>query len=164
MIKKFDEFLNEDSLDDFDIDGKIAKKRGEVSAQRKAEVHKLINNTMTKIQKNCKSFFEKKGLNLKQGSRATLNEYAIEYPDLSWGFTYSQRDGIRFLVVIGEYGRIEGVEKSESYEFLREFVEFIKSKIKYLRCNNDIWKDSMTGIHGSASFIVRFTAEVQDLK
>ena len=33
-----------------------------------------------------------------------------------------------------------------------------------LYCNDDIWKDSMTGIHGSASFIVRFTAEVQDLK
>ena len=68
------------------------------------------------------------------------------------------------MVVIGEYGRIEGVEKSENYELLKEFAEFIKSKIKYLHCNNDIWEDSMTGIHGSASFIVRFVAEVQDLK
>lgn len=119
---------------------------------------------MTKIQKNCKSFFEKKGLKLKQGLHARSNEYVIEYPDLGWGFTYSQRDGVRFLVAIGEYGRIEGIEKDKSYEFLKEFAEFIKSKIKYLHCNDDIWKDSMTGIHGSASFIVRFTAEVQDLK
>lgn len=164
MIKKFDEFLNEDSLDDFDIDGKIAKKRSETPEQRKVEVRRLISKTMTKIQKNCKSFFEQKGLNLKEGIRARTNTYVVKYPDLSWGFTYSPRDGVRFLVVIGEYGRIEGVEKGECYEFLREFVEFIKSKIKYLHCKDDIWEDSMTGIHGSASFIVRFTAEVQDLK
>lgn len=101
---------------------------------------------------------------LKEATRARKNSYVVEYPDLSWGFTYSPRDGVNFLVVIGEYGRIEGVEKSENYELLKEFAEFIKSKIKYLHCNNDIWEDSMTGIHGSASFIVRFVAEVQDLK
>ena len=64
MIKNFDQFLNEDSLDDFDIGGKIAKERAGVSEQRKREVRKLIGSTMTKIQKNCKSFFEKKGLDI----------------------------------------------------------------------------------------------------
>ena len=165
MIKLFEEFINEDSLDDFDIDGKIAKERAGVSDQRKQEVSRLISKTIAKIEKNCKSFFESKGLNLKPaGMYVRSNTYKLEYPNLSWGFTYSQRDGLSFLVVIGEYARIDGIEKDKNYEFLREFAEFIKSKIKYLRCNDDIWQDSITGIHGSASFIVRFTTEVKDLK
>ena len=43
--------LNEDSLDDFDINGEIAKKRNTVSTQRKQEVEKQIDKFYSIIQK-----------------------------------------------------------------------------------------------------------------
>lgn len=164
MIKKYEDFLNEDSLDDFDIGGKAAAKRAATPDQTKVEVDKLIDKTIAKIHKNCEIFFKQKGLNLKENKYAYANTYRIERPNLSWGFTYSPRDGINFLVIIGGYGHIEGIEKDESYTFLKEFADFIKSKIKFLHCNNDIWKDSLSGIYGSAPFIVRFGVELKDLK
>ncbi|MBP5785104.1 MAG: hypothetical protein J6W16_05930 [Methanobrevibacter sp.] len=156
--------INEDSLDDFDIDGKYAKTRNTVSQSIKNKTGKLIDKTIASIQQTCEKFFAQKGMKMKQNKYMNSDVYKIEYPDLSWGFTYKPENRISFLVVIGEYGHIEGIEKADSEKFLKEFANFICNEIPYLKCNNDIWKDSLSGIHGSASWIVRFGTQLKDLK
>lgn len=158
------ENLNEDSLDDFDIDGKIAKERNAVSAAIKTKTARAINKTMNEMYELCDKFFAQKGMKIKQYRYSKSDTYKIEYPDLGWGFTYKPNNSVEFLLVIGECGSIDGVEKENSIEFLKELVEFITSEIKYLRCDDDIWKDSMWGIHGTAPYIVRFTTQLKDLK
>ena len=158
--------VNEDSLDDFDIDGSIAKERNAASDDIKAKTAMAISKTMNKMYKLCEKFFAQKGMKMKQSRYSNSDTYRIEYPDLGWGFTYKPEDTINFLLVIGSYGRIAGVENST--EFLKELVDFIESKIKNLKCNRgwsyDIWEDSLSGIHGSGSLIARFGIKLKDLK
>lgn len=168
MIKLFEDFINEDSLDDFDIDGKIAKERNAVSNDVKFKTAAGINKTMNKMYTLCEKFFKQKGMKMKQSRYSNSDAYKIEYPDLGWGFTYKPDNTVSFLLVIGEYGSIDGVEKENTTEFLKELVDFIESKIKNLKCNMgwgyDIWEDSIGGIHGSASWIARFGIKLKDLK
>ena len=174
-ILNFDNFImesknfglvNEDSLDDFDINGSIARERNAVPNAVKVKTVSGISKTMNKMYKLCDKFFEQKGVKIRYHQYSNSDTYRIEYPDLGWGFTYKPEDTINFLLVIGSYGRIAGVENST--EFLKELVDFIESKIKNLKCNRgwsyDIWEDSLSGIHGSGSLIARFGIKLKDLK
>lgn len=163
--------VNEDSLDDFDIDGKIAKERNTVSQEVKFKINTLISKTITKMYKACDKFFAQKGMKMRQYQYSNSDAYKIEYPDLMWGFTYKPENTINFLLVIGEYGHIEGIEKSETWKFLDELANFVESKVKYISARKsydknsyDTWQDSLSGIHGSGSLIIRFSTQVKDLK
>lgn len=156
--------LNEDSLDDFDIDGKIAQKRNAVSPKEKEKIHKKISKYIDKLYNLCDEFFANKKINLQKTDKyLNSNKYIIYFPDLKWGFTYSPNNNIQFRIVAGQYGRIDNFKNDDCKNLLRELSEYIKQNIKNVNDYVSIWKDSLNGIT-SASWILDISISVKNLK
>ena len=156
--------LNEDSLDDFDIDGSIAKKRASVSDATKAKVNKLLHKYYDNIYKVCDEFFKEKGLNLKQSEYHNSKSYLVYYPDLLWGFIYSPDNYIHYEICVGGYGHIDGVEKNDTKSFLKELGNTIQEKVKGLTFEtSSVYETSLGSIY-DACWKFNVGAKLKDLK
>ena len=132
-IKKY--LLNEDSLDDFDIDGRFAQKRNNVSSLRKNKVNQKISKMMDKLYDFCDVFFKENNADLKRDEYTTPSSYLIYYPDLLWGYTYDDNNNVIFEIQLGAFSRIEGIPKNDSNDFVKELQRAILSKFK--KCESD---------------------------
>lgn len=159
--------LNEDSLDDFDIDGCIERKRNAVPDNIKLKVKNLLNKNYQKLYKYCDEFFEMNNLNIqisKKDYNTNNDTYVVYYPDLLWGFAYNENDPIEFIISIGMYGNIAGNRNyNENKQLLIELGDFLKSHINGLNYRyNDIRKTEMSEIY-SASYVLPVSIKLKDL-
>jgi hypothetical protein len=160
--------LNEDSLDDFDIDGRIERKRNAVPDNIKLKVKNLLNKTYQKIYKYCDEFFEMNNLNIQNSKKeynTNNNTYVVYYPDLLWGFTYNENDSVEFIISVGLYGSIVGNRNyNENKQLLIELGDFLKSHVKGLNYRyGDIRKTEMGEIY-SASYVLPVSIKLKDLR
>lgn len=160
--------LNEDSLDDFDIDGRIERKRNAVPDDIKLKVKNLLNKNYQKLYKYCDEFFEMNDLNIQISKRdynTNNNTYVIYYPDLLWGFAYNENDPVEFVISVGLYGSIAGNrDHNENKQLLIELGDFLKSHIKGLEYrDNDIRKTEMSEIYRS-SYVLPVSIKLKDLR
>lgn len=160
--------LNEDSLDDFDIDGRIERKRNAVPDNIKLKVKNLLNKNYQKLYKYCDEFFEMNDLNIqtsKKDYNTDNNTYVIYYPDLLWGFAYNENDPVEFIISVGLYGSIAGNrDRNENKQLLIELGDFLKSRIKGLNYRyGDIRKTEMDEIY-SASYVLPVSIKLKDLR
>lgn len=157
-----DYLLNEDSLDDFDIDGRIAKKRKAVPETKKKRIENKISEHLNKLYEYCDEFLKSKGLELKQSKSHNSDSYMIYYPDLKWGFTYAPENWVRFEICLGGYGHIKGVEKQDTKAFIKELSEDLISKLKKYTYDG-IRSTSVSQIENGA-WVLTIKIQVKDLK
>lgn len=168
-MKSLRNVILEDSLDDFDISGDIARKRESVSTSIKKKIDRILHEYCNNIIDCCEEFFKRKNINMKFVShikRFAMNEYRVEFPDLSWGFTYSSRDGVSFRIYISD--KIENLTENSIKELLKELCDFIWKEIPELSTKSskpfyDIYYNDI-GTINATTWTVRITQELQYLK
>ena len=164
-MKDLRTYIMEDSLDDFDIDGKYEKARSQVSPSVKEKLNKKINKNIENLYKICDEFFKSKDLKIKKSEYHNSDSYCIYKPDLNWGFTYKPTNVLHFNIYIGAYGHINGIEKENTKDFMIELGNEITSKINYMKFNKSygIEKTSLGSIY-NASLKIELDTTVKELK
>ena len=156
--------ISEDSLDDFDIDGSIARKRNAVPQAEKQKVHTKIQKRINDISRLCKEFFKMKNIKMTQSDEyLSSNKFVVYFPDLGWGFTYKPTDRVSFEIAVGQYGRIDQEKDYTQCEnILKELSEYLKQNMKNVENYVSVWKDSINGFT-SAAWMLRIGISVKNL-
>ena len=138
--KKF----QEDSLDDFDIDGKIAKDRASQPEAIKAFVKKFQESVWTVFSQAVSISMENAGL---EYSKYTHKDTFSVYGDNSFGLNYKPGCAHRYEIDLGEYGYVmwygqlysDGGPNSYHPEakYIKEVAEKIRQDI--YQCVKDEW-------------------------
>lgn len=156
--------LCEDSLDDFDIDGSIARKRAAVPARTKNQVQKAIATDRTYFAELIDDFFGSKDLAFKYSEHTGSDAWHLR-TDTGFGFTYQKEDQVQFEVVVGCYGAIDGCgrDKKACKAFMGELLDYIKANSKKkLESYTTIYESSLNSFD-SAAYILRFSVKVKNL-
>ena len=160
--------LNEDSLDDFDIDGRYERARANAPQAIKNKIHKLLNKNYEKIVNACNDFFKEKGMNITLSKFTGRNRFNVYFPDLNWAFTYDIKSSVSYKIIVGEYGRIEGNdEKSENVKLMKELGTYIANNIKGLYFNSNSThsvRETSVGEIYSGAYVMSISAKLNELR
>lgn len=138
--KKF----QEDSLDDWDIDGKIAKDRASQPEAIKAFVKKFQESVWTVFSQGVSVSMEYAGL---EYSKYTHKNTFCVYGDNSFGLNYKPGCDHRYEIVLGEYGyvmwngQLYSSDGPNSYHTDAKHIEEVAEKIRQdiYQCVKDQW-------------------------
>lgn len=160
--------LNEDSLDDFDINGNYARARANTSQVIKNKIHKLLNKNYEKIVNACNDFFKEKGMNMTLSKHTDRNSFKVYFPELNWSFTYNIKSSVSYKIIVGRYGNIGGNRVySENVKLMKELGTYIANNIKGLYFDsNSPWcvRETSVGEIYSGAYVMSISAKLNELR
>lgn len=151
--------LNEDSLDDFDIDGKIADKVKKLDPIFKRNSQHAMNVCAAIIEDYTQEFFDKNNLHISKYKRTSADKWTIYYGgEDQMGFTYSDNDGVTYSICVGEYGRILSCnDEKKCMNLMKALSNYIADKNALEITYVNVYKTPLSGILGSACYVLQIT-------